>query len=538
MRKILTAALAVTAAFCLCGCSIGDAIMGAGENVINFFADRSEETTEAPEEETAAPENITNDISVGIYDFDTFDPLNTVSDTVKDACGFIFEPLYSIDTSYKAVPVLAESCERSGDGLTLTVHLKQGVIWHDGTELNAGDIVYTINRIKGGTANYGELAAGFSSVYEQDAYTVVIQLSRPQPEAELLLSFPIVKNGSVFSDSPDGSVVGTGPFYMAGKSGENEYRLAAFDAHHDGRAAMDSVYISMIPDKDKYISLFGANEINVATSEVIDMMTFMPKSNSKVTDYVSNDMTFLGFNTRSAVFADAGTRRGVSMLIDRDTIVTHIYFSRAQAADYAMNPSSWLNFDTRAKLSDDMQGAETLFREAGWRPDANGIYYREMERRLVYFQVEILVNRDSPQKVSVAEEICDDLSLAGIAAEVDECGYDEYVSRINSGDYDLFVGETKILPNGDLTPLAGSAGNYFGYSNQEIDTLLAQMGTVTLESDLKAVSISLCEKLRDESPFAPICFSKKSIITGAKIKSWAAPSESGFVRETEKWGVK
>ena len=306
MRKILTAALAVTAAFCLCGCSIGEAIMGAGENVINFFADRSEETTEAPEEETAAPENITNDISVGIYDFDTFDPLNTVSDTVKDACGFIFEPLYSIDTSYKAVPVLAESCERSGDGLTLTVHLKQGVIWHDGTELNAGDIVYTINRIKGGTANYGELAAGFSSVYEQDAYTVVIQLSRPQPEAELLLSFPIVKNGSVFSDSPDGSVVGTGPFYMAGKSGENEYRLAAFDAHHDGRAAMDSVYISMIPDKDKYISLFGANEINVATSEVIDMMTFMPKSNSKVTDYVSNDMTFLGFNTRSAVFAERG----------------------------------------------------------------------------------------------------------------------------------------------------------------------------------------------------------------------------------------
>ena len=86
------------------------------------------------------------------------------------------------------------------------------------------------------------------------------------------------------------------------------------------------------------------------------------------------------------------------MLIDRDTIVTHIYFSRAQAADYAMNPSSWLNFDTRAKLSDDMQGAETLFREAGWRPDANGIYYREMERRLVYFQVEILVNRDSPQE--------------------------------------------------------------------------------------------------------------------------------------------
>lgn len=537
MRRLFTAVIALAAAICLCSCAAGDAIRNAGEAVAGIFAENETEPTEAPTETEPAAE-VTNDICIGIYDFDTFDPLNTASATVKDACGFIFEPLFDVDSSYKASPRLAESIEISSDGLTLAVHLRQGVIWHDGTELTSADVVYTINRIKGGTTNYGELAAPITTAYAQDTYTVLMALSRPVPEAAAMLSFPIVKNGSTFSNSPDGSVVGTGPFYMAGMSGENEYRLAAFDAYYGGRAKLDSVYISMIPDKDKYISLFGANEINIATSETLDMMTFMPKSNAKMTDFVSNDMTFLGFNTGNAVFADADTRRAVSMLIDRDSIVSHVYFSRAVAADYAVNPQSWLNFDTRTKLVDDAQGAVTLLRGAGWKTDANGSYYRDQSRRRIYFEAEILVNEDSAQKVAAAEEIASKLRTAGIAASVDECSYEEYLSRIEAGNYDMFIGETKLLPNGDLTSLVGSAGNYFGYANAEVDALLAQMGTVTLESDIKAVSISLYEKVRDESPFAPICFAKKSIVTSAKIKYGVNPSDTGYVRAAESWGVK
>lgn len=250
-------------------------------------------------------------------------------------------------------------------------------------------------------------------------------------------------------------------------------------------------------------------------------------------------MVFLGFNTRKAQLTDAATRRAVSMLIDRDSIVTHIYFSRASAADYAINPQSWLNFDTRTRITDDRMGAEQLLRSAGWRLDSgNGTYYREMSGKLVYFNVEIIVNSDSAARVAVAEEISGKLHTVGVNADVVECSYEEYNARISAGNYDMFVGETELLPNNDLTPLIGSAGNYFFYGSSEIDTLLQQMGTVKLESDVKSVSISLYEKVRDESPFAPICFMKKSLVSGSKIKYGVNPSISGYVRETEKWGVK
>lgn len=537
MRKIITAAAALAAILALCSCAAGDALRGAGEHIAGLFA-AAEPTETATPEATEQAAEVTNDITIGIYDFDTFDPLNTVSATVRDACGFVFEPLYTYDYTYKPEPVLAESTELSPDGLTLTVHLKQGVFWHDGTELTAADVVYTINRIKGGTANYTELVEPIAGAYAADSYTVILTLSRPVPLAETILSFPIVKNGSSFSNTPDGSVVGTGPFYMMGKSGDDRYTLGAFEQHHGGRAQLDAVYIKMIPDKEKYISLFGANEINTATSESLDMMTYMPKSNAQMTDFISNDMTFIGFNTQSSIFGDAGTRRAVSMLIDRDSIVSGIYFSRAAAADYAINPQSWLNFDTRRKLTSDSAGAEQLLREAGWRPAENGIYYRTSGRSRIYFEVEILVNSDSEQKVKVAEEVRTALRTAGIAASVDECSYDEYIAKINAKNYDLFIGETALSPNGDLTPLVGSAGNYFGYANSEVDALLAQYGTVTDESDIKAVSIALYETVRDESPFAPICFSKKSIVTSAKIKQGVSPSVCGYIRASETWRVK
>lgn len=537
MKRIaaLFAALALTLSLGACGAD--GALKGIGDKFSGWLS--AEEETEEPAKETEAPQReVSNDINVGIVDFDTYDPLTTASATVRDVCGFIYEPLFSLDSSMRTIPVLADSYDVSSDGMSLTVYLKQGVKWHDGSELTAYDAVYTIGRIQNEATNYTYLVEPVAGVWALDSYTLSMSFSRPVPDAPSLLIFPIVKKNSG-SGGADYVPNGTGPFYMTGWAGADTYRLAAFEEHHDGRAVLDNVYVIMVPDKEKYVSLFNANELDLATSEMLDMSSFMPKSNANVQDFISNTMVFLGFNTSRAQLTDALTRRAVSMLIDRDSIVTHIYFSRASAADYAINPQSWLNFDTRSRITADRMGAEQLLREAGWRlDDGNGTYFREMSGKLIYFNVDIIVNSDSAARVAVAEEISDKLHTVGINADVVKCTAEEYSALINAGNYDMFVGETELLPNNDLTPLVGSSGNYFRYGSSEVDTLLQQMGTVKLESDVKAVSISLYEKVRDESPFAPICFLKESLVSGSKIKYGVNPSISGYVREAENWGVK
>jgi peptide/nickel transport system substrate-binding protein len=76
-------------------------------------------------------------------------------------------------------PWLAESWDISPDGITYTFHLRQGVKFHDGTELQASDVVYSYNRLKTIGEGYAYLISGVAAVDAPDDYTVVFTLEEP-----------------------------------------------------------------------------------------------------------------------------------------------------------------------------------------------------------------------------------------------------------------------------------------------------------------------------------------------------------------------
>lgn len=521
MRKIFAAISAAILSVSLCSCSLGETKM------FGSSSDTAEETAEHEAEKVT--HEVSNDITIGVIDFDTYNPVLTQSPTVRDVCGFIFEPLFGMDSSMRTIGVLANGYKTGADGKSLTVYLKQGVLCHDGSVLIAPDVVYTVNAIRSSGKNYTQLIEPVSSVWALDNYTVCFEFNRSVPDAVSLLTFPIIKQNSMKTN--EFNPVGTGPFYMSGDS------LLRFVEHHDKLSVLDKINVRTIPDKDKYISLFNANEIDIATSELIDMTTFMPKSNANVKDVVSNTMVFAGFNTKRKIFSDSRTRLAVSMLIDRESAVSHIYYSRAMASRYAINPQSWLSFETEHKLRADETSATALLAEAGWMTDERGMYFMP-GTKATYFTVDILVNGDSEERVKIADNLAKKMKTIGIGASVSECSGNELTSRISALNYDMFIGEKELLPNNDLTSLVGSSDNYFGYANASIDTLLSQLGTVQFEADIRSVSQKLYETVYTEAPIAPICFLKKSVVTGAKIKYGVNPSIEGLVRESENWGVK
>ena len=226
----------------------------------------------------------------------------------------------------------------------------------------------------------------------------------------------------------------------------------------------------------------------------------------------------------------------MSRIIDRDDIVNGVYFTRARSSRYALNPSSWAAFDESSRLHSDKEGAIELLTSAGWTADANGSFYKP-GKKAAYFSIRILVNSDSPERVRIAETIAGSMDLIGLRASVDKCSPQSFATRISAGNYDMFIGETELLPNGDLTPLAVTGENSFGYSSAEVDALIAQQSIVTREADIKNVDRALCEKLYEDCPFAPICFMKKSMVTSAKLKSGVDPSVGGYVRDTVHWSI-
>ena len=76
----------------------------------------------------------------------TLDTALTVSAVALDTAGNIFERFYTLNANYEPVPALAESVERSEDGLTYTFALRQGVKFHNGKEMTSEDVVASMNR--------------------------------------------------------------------------------------------------------------------------------------------------------------------------------------------------------------------------------------------------------------------------------------------------------------------------------------------------------------------------------------------------------
>ena len=468
-----------------------------------------------------------NSITIGVVELDTYNPLISKSVTAKNMLSFMFEPLFMINENGKTEGVLASGYQLAPDGKSIRVNLKQNVLWHDGTLFTADDVVYTINVLMNTDTDYAELVSDVMSVRKDGADTVTVIFDRSVPDTASLLSFPIIKNNSMNTDFKP---VGTGPFFM-------DYdKLSAYSAYYGDKPKLESVNIKSVPDNDKFISLFNASVIDVANSDMLDMNQYMPRSNAKVYDYLSNELVFVGFNVNDEVFRFSEARRSVSEIIDRRDIASHIYFSRAEAVNYPVNPTQSIYPADKGRIDKDKGRAEKELKDAGWKKDSRGVYFFADNVGMTYFSVDILVNSDDKERLKIASEISDVMTDMGMRNTITTCSGAEFKERILYGNYDMFIGKTKLLPNNDLSSLLGT-GNDMNYSDSETDILLSQIGTLTKEEDKDAVYRKLLEKISSDCPIAPVCFLKESLVTSAKLKSGVAPSMSGVISRTERWSV-
>lgn len=513
MKKILCVIVSAVFAISLSSCAFFD-----------YFKETSNDVYQSNDETV-----VDNYITVGVYDADTYNPILTQSSVVSNILGFVFEPMFSVNEDSTISTVLAESFTTTPDGKSITVNIKQGVKWHDGSEFVSPDVVYTVNKIKESNSKYSAYVKNVSKVTVIDYYTLKITFSRSVPAPETLLSFPIIKEYS--ADVSKFIPIGTGPFKF------DDDNLISFDLYHGKPAEIDKVNIKTVPDKDKYISLFNAGVLDIADSSIVDMNSYTPKSNAQVYNFVSNDMVFVGFNCKSRVFKYSSARRSVSKLVDRKNIVSHIYLSGAEAVVYPINPDSYVYPETEINLYKDLSTAEEELATNGWKLNANDIYFISETSGTTYFTVEILVNGDNEKRVKIAEELSKTMNNMGMFNNVTKCSSDEFSNRINSGNYDMFIGETELAPNGDLSDLLLMEDNIFNYSNESCNAILTQIGTLTTTENIKAVWSNLADIIVEDAPVASICFIKDSFITGARIKTGIEPSITATVRKTENWSL-
>ncbi len=525
MRKYIHLLTVVVLIISLCGCQVFDALKSGDEE------NKTEIVTKPQSNDVA------NVITVSAYDFDTFNPLTTSSQSVKDAMKFVYEPLFTLDEVLNVVPCLAESYSLSHDGKTIDVKLRQDVLWHDGSEFTAADVNYTIKKILAGNTTYQESVSNISGCFVKDNYNIQIYLKRSMPNAAAILTFPVIKNGTSMNVSTSHKPIGTGAFAYNGKVSIDRYMLLASDCYYKEKAKIGGIYIDVVPDNRRYFTMFDSGNNDVCNSELIEGYEYAAKANVNVNDCVSNELIYIGINNNSLYLSDSNVRRAVDCFIDRTAIEKNIMYSSIKAVDTFINPTSpYYCGKTGEMRVDSVAGAEHLL-SAGWEPQERG-YTKVVSGMLKNLSLRLLVDESNQNDVKIAEKVKETLVANGIAIQLQLVPEDMFNQRIAQKDYDLFVGREKMNFAQDISEFLGSASNQFGYNNVTIDVITGEMATTTDSETLKELYIQLRDVLEEDMPCVPVAYEKFSMYMSARIENVLPIGIDGFYRDLQNWSIK
>lgn len=530
MKKILMLFTAAVILFLMCSCTLkdilSDKIDGGGSN---------RGTTVITEEES---HDAANAINICMYDFDTFNPLMTTSPSVRDAMKFVYEPLFTLDSSLNAIPVLADSYTVSDNGKSMTIALKENVVWHDGTSFSATDVVYTINKIINSETTYNSQLPEISGCKAINSASLEIYFSHGLPNAASLLTFPIVKNNTPMDSNAAYNPIGTGPFSYYGKIGVDRYMLVASDYYYKGKAALSGVYIDTVPDNERYFTMFDSGNSDVCSGVLIENFKYTPKSNMRTNEFVSNEMIYLGINNESAYLSQKNTRQALSCFIDKRVIEENVMYSSVCAVDVPLNPKSqyYCGNTTDKMFTDSVRGGELLEAD-GWLPQTKG-YTKLIAGKWQSLKLRFLYNADSEKDVQIAQKIQENLNMNGIKVVMEPQPYDMFLERITARNFDIFLGTYSMNAALDVTSFLGNAANMFGYSNITIDMIMNQMGISRGEEDVRALFEQLRDVLAEDMPMIPIAYKKDKVYTSARIKNVSDIGADAFYKDLQNWSIR
>ncbi len=277
---------------------------------------------------------------------------------------------------------LARKWEMSRDGLTWTFYLRKGVKFHDGVELTAKDVKFSMEKIvlpDSVSTNAAAIRRDVKNIEVKDPYTLVIQCKSPSIFLPNLLSNMEGLDGMVipkdyyekvgkdeFSKHP----VGSGPYKFHSQMAGSFVKLEATEKHwRDGVPRYKYMTYLVIPEESTRTAMLKTGEADIsrisreAVKEASDAgLNIITKDNAASIYFVAN------MQWTSPVFSDIRFRKALNFAIDRDAVVKHLFSGLAKPiATYPGSCISAMGGDPGLKpYPYNPQEAKRLIKEGGW----------------------------------------------------------------------------------------------------------------------------------------------------------------------------
>ncbi len=271
----------------------------------------------------------------------------------------ITQGLVRVNWDYELEPLLAESWETSEDNLEITFSLREGVLFHDGTELTADDVLASFTRIEEQEGLAADYMALVDSMDAADEYTFEMVLTEPFAPllSRMATSHMHVLPAHQAEQSQDEFTepIGTGPFEFESMEIDSEFVMVKYDDYwDDGLPHLERVTKNEIPDNDNRLNTFRAGEVDfindvpprhasdLEDDSEVDFINRFPKS-----------LVYLGVNCNEEPFDSRDARLALEYAIDKNEVMEAALYGQGQvAASPAAPDSEWEHPDLQPRQQD------------------------------------------------------------------------------------------------------------------------------------------------------------------------------------------
>ena len=375
----------------------------------------------------------------------------------------IFDPLFTYDSDMKMQPCLATEYEWADD-TTLKLTLREGVKFHDGSDMNAEDVKFTLDLID----QRGALFVGnYDGCTIDDDYHVTVKLKAPNPAFLSILTLPQASvvpaeyDEAAFGANP----IGTGPYKLKEAVEGDYYTLERFDDYWGEKPDLTKVTYKIIENADSILLSLQSGAVDVFAHLTTNQIQQLGDG-FHVEEGTMNLVQALYLNNAEKPFDDVRVRQALCYAIDRQQILDLAFDGYGTLLGSSMYPAFSKYFDDELTnyYTYNTEKAKELLTEAGY---PNG------------FDMTITVPSNYQSHMDTAQVIVEQLKAVGINATIQPVTWESWVQDTYSNrqfqSTVVGVDASNMTARAMLERFVSTASrDFINYNNADYDALFAQ----------------------------------------------------------------
>ena len=486
MKRILCIFLCAVMVLGLCACNDEGAYVPTGD-ALEYDDDYTGPVATRPND------NKEQSLTLTYYPDRSLNPLLCTDYTNRALLSLIYQSLFTVDRDYRQEPMLCKSYSMSEDMKTYEFQLMDAT-FGDGSALTPGDVVATLTAAMTSPVYSGRFLH-VSDITISENNGVRIELDTPYENLPLLLDIPILKANQLQSDYP----LGTGPYIIDTATNPIILRRNTnWWCKADMVITASAIKLTHAQSNTGIRDAFEFSDLSLVCADPGSDKYADYRCDYELWDCENNIFVYLACNLESEVFSNPVVRSALPKAIDRDTLAADYYRGFAQSASLPASPESPYYSAVLAEkytyaLNDASLSGKTVI---------------------------LLANKDDTLRLRVARDIAKKLREFGLDVQMSELSSSAYETALKKKEYDLYLGQTKLSANMDLTPFFASNGtlNFGGMSDLGLATLcneaFANYGNY----------YTLHQKVMDDGRLCPVLFRSYAIYATRGLLTGLTPA--------------